>query len=336
MKEGLGDAWLSIMTRRNFYIKDHKKFVRWEVGQPLGLLSSFPSFSLWHHDIIQYSYNYERIRNGKPLQFFKDYRLLGDDVVIFNTEVAVTYQRILNEIGIPINMSKSVIGDTNNSQIEFTKRLSLNGLEMSSVKYNIQSKTEQVYLLDLVDILLTRDIIPDTGHYGLCDYLSSIGNNTISMMIWFRSTSSLPFRVNETLLIDRVTLTDMVIAKRYENIRKKSEEVSLIHDKTPLKELYPPSALPRSDEALGLSGHFVSDQMELHPLIWAIHQVDLDLCDKLTLLWDEAEEICPVEYLPNPSLKGYFHTRKNMRIYLSKMIIDSYNKLLNETKDVLR
>jgi hypothetical protein len=257
-------------------------------------------------------------------------------VVIFDTKVAVTYQRILNEIGIPINMSKSVIGDTNNSPIEFTKRLSLNGLEMSSVKYNIQSKTEQVYLLDLVDILLTRDIIPDTGHYGLCDYLSSIGNNTISMMIWFRSTSPHPYRVNETLLIDRTTLTDMVIAKRYENIRKKSEEVSLIHDKTPLKELYPPSALPRSDEALGLSGHFVSDQMELHPLIWAIHQVDLDLCDKLTLLWDEAEEICPVEYLPNPSLKGYFHTRKNMRIYLSKMIIDSYNKLLNETKDVLR
>jgi hypothetical protein len=334
MKEGLGDAWLSIMTRRNFYIKERNKFVRWKVGQPLGLLSSFPSFSLWHHDIIQYSYNIQRIENGKPLRFFKDYRLLGDDVVIFNKEVAVTYQQILNEIGIPINMSKSVIGDENNSQIEFTKRLALNGLEMSSVKYNIQSKDKQVYLLDLVDILLTRDIIPDTGHHGLCDYLSSIGNNTISMMIWFRSTSPHPYRVNEAVLIDRLTLANMVKEKRHQNMRKKSEEVTLINNDIPLNELYPSSSLPRSDQALGLSGHFNNDALELHPIVWAINQVGLDLCDKLTILWDEAEEISPVEYLPNPSLKAYFHARKNKNIYLSKIIIDSFNTLLNETKDV--
>jgi hypothetical protein len=66
----LGDIWLKVMTHRDFFIKSLNVSVRWEVGQPLGLLSSFPSFALWHHDIVQYAYNHKRIMNGKPLRFF--------------------------------------------------------------------------------------------------------------------------------------------------------------------------------------------------------------------------------------------------------------------------
>jgi len=334
LNQELGEAWYTVMTQRDFYVKDLGASVRWKVGQPLGLLSSFPSFALWHHDIIQYAANLERLKNGKPLRFFKDYRLLGDDVVIFNTKVAETYQLILRDIGIPINLEKSVIGDRSNSQIEFTKRFSLNGLEMSSIKSNILNKTKQVFLLDLVDIMIERGIIPDTGHYGLCDYLSSKGYHTISMMLWFRSESSTHFRVKDDIMIAHSDLTQRVKEKRHQNILEKSAEITSFHDMKPLNEFYNSATLPRSVEALGLSDDFPADNFVLHPMVWAINQVGLDLCDILTALWDESEEPSPVEFIPNPSTKPYFHSRRSKGEYLSKIIIDSFNELVNEYQRV--
>jgi len=42
----LSESWYSVMTERDFYIKATNQSIRWKVGQPLGLLSSFPSFAL--------------------------------------------------------------------------------------------------------------------------------------------------------------------------------------------------------------------------------------------------------------------------------------------------
>jgi hypothetical protein len=173
------------MTDRAFLVKKTGEKLRWSVGQPLGLLSSFPSFSLFHHDIVQFAYNRCRARKGFPLKFFRDYRILGDDIVILNKEVADEYQFLIKDVlGLTINISKSVIGDSKNSQIEFTKRLALNGKEMSSIKRNILTKNNIQSMLDLVDILFTRDFIsPDTGHYGLYPFLSSKEQTLFSFMV---------------------------------------------------------------------------------------------------------------------------------------------------------
>jgi len=173
------------MTQRFFRVKSTGENVKWEVGQPLGLLSSFPSFSLWHHDIIQFCANRENLRKGKPLRFFKKYRLLGDDVVIFDAKVASTYQSILtHEVGLTINMSKSITGSKEKSQIEFTKRLALKGIEMSSIKRNILNKFSKLSLLDLFNVLLERDFIsPDTGHYDLSSILRTEDRDLFSYML---------------------------------------------------------------------------------------------------------------------------------------------------------
>jgi len=173
------------MTQRFFQIRNTGEMVKWEVGQPLGLLSSFPSFSLWHHDIIQYCANRENLRRGKPLRFFRKYRLLGDDVVIYDKKVARIYQSVLShEVGISINMSKSITGSKEKSQIEFTKRLALNGIEMSSIKRNIMMKSDKHSLLDLFNVLLERDFIaPDTGHYDLSSVLSSVDRDLFSFIL---------------------------------------------------------------------------------------------------------------------------------------------------------
>jgi len=107
------------------------------------------------------------------LKFFKKYKLLGDDVVIFDKRVARIYRSVLtHEVGISINISKSITGSKEKSQIEFTKRFALKGTEMSSIKRNVLNKTNKHSLLDLFNVLLERDFIsPDTGHYDLSSAL---------------------------------------------------------------------------------------------------------------------------------------------------------------------
>jgi len=335
--QALGEAWHSVMTDRTFLVKKTGKKLRFEVGQPLGLLSSFPSFSLFHHDIVQFAYCRCRSRKGLPLKFFRDYRLLGDDIVILNKEVADEYQFLMQDVlGVAINMSKSVIGDSKNSQIEFTKRLALNGKEMSSVKRNILTKNDMQSMLELVDILLNRDFIsPDTSHYGLYPFLSSKEQTMFSFMLWVRSGCEAPFdRVTPPCLIERESFNEKLREKRSQNLMEKTALIDkYLNEALPLDVLYRKSSVPYSERALGLS-ELSGDNLMLHPLVWAINQTGLDLSIALSTIWDEqSPDVSPVEYLPIVSTRSYFHTpRKRSLEYLAGVILDVYNELSDETK----
>lgn len=309
--------------------------MRWSVGQPLGLLSSFPSFSLWHHDIVQFSYARVRARRGKPPKFFQEYRILGDDVVIFNKEVAGEYQFLIESVfAISINMTKSVIGDSKNSQIEFTKRLALRGKEMSSIKHNILTKSSMQNMLELIDIMYERDFIsPGTHIYGLYSFLSSKEQAQFSFMLWVRSRCEAPFNwITLPLSIDRETFNVKLLELRSQKLMEKTTLIDkyLLAAK-PLDELYKKSSLPYNERALGLESH-ESDNLKLHPLVWAINQTGLDLSIALSTIWDEPNpDVSPVEYLPIVSSNSYFHTpRKASTEYVSGLILDIFKDLSNE------
>ena len=333
--QALGEAWLSVMTERTFLIKTTGKSMRWSVGQPLGLLSSFPSFSLWHHDIVQFSYARVRARRGYPSRFFQDYRILGDDVVIFNKEVAGEYQFLIESVfEININMTKSVIGDSKNSQIEFTKRLALRGKEMSSIKHNILTKSSMNNMLELVDILYERDFIsPDTHHYGVYSFLSSKEQAQFSFMLWVRSRCEAPFNwITPPLSIDRETFNTKLLELRSQKLMEKTALIDkYLTAAKPLDELYKKSSLPYSERALGLES-YQSDNLKLHPLVWAINQTGLDLSTALSTIWDEpSPDVAPVEYLPIVSSDSYFHTpRKASTEYVSDLILSIYKDLGND------
>jgi hypothetical protein len=323
------------MTDRAFYIKAKNRSVSWKVGQPLGLLSSFPSFSLWHHDIVQLAYNLERIKTGKPVKFFQDYRILGDDVVIFNREVALTYQQLITKVFlIEINPVKSVVGDERNSQIEFIKRLALRGKEMSSIKRNILTKNSLNNMLDLVDILYERDFIsPGMNHYGLYPFLSHEERTQFNFMLWVRSHSSRPFKgADGDFEISRDAFNLKLKEKRAQNLMEKTALIDkyLLAAK-PLDEYFNKSSLPCSRMALGLEN--LNDSLMLHPLVWAINQTGLDLSIALSSIWDdESPDVAPVEYLPIVSSESYFTSRKSANEFLSKVILDVYTELSNETQ----
>jgi hypothetical protein len=80
--------------------------LRWTVGQPLGTRGSFQSFSLSHNFLIR---GIEKSIHGKVTNEFV---VLGDDVVIFDGDVAREYLHALDLIGVKIATEKSVISYT--------------------------------------------------------------------------------------------------------------------------------------------------------------------------------------------------------------------------------
>jgi hypothetical protein len=102
-------------------------FVTYGAGQPMGALTSWAAFSLTHHCLVQYA----AYRSTGLIRFFKDYALLGDDIVIANHDVALKYQALLLEIGVEYGLAKSLISHTGG--FEFAKRTFAKGKDVSGI-----------------------------------------------------------------------------------------------------------------------------------------------------------------------------------------------------------
>jgi len=77
---------------------------RYAVGQPMGAYSSFPMLALTHHVIVQVA-----ARRAGIGQWFSNYAILGDDIVIADPRVAPHYLNIMRDtLGVDINLSKSL------------------------------------------------------------------------------------------------------------------------------------------------------------------------------------------------------------------------------------
>lgn len=121
--EQRASAWRSIMTDRAFQKHDRSGTVRYAAGQPMGAYSSWAVFSLTHHILVQYA----AFISGKT-GYFAKYLLLGDDIVIYDQEVATNYESIINRLGVEIQREKSIVSkDT----FEFAKRIFHKGREMT-------------------------------------------------------------------------------------------------------------------------------------------------------------------------------------------------------------
>jgi hypothetical protein len=95
-------AWKDIMVGYAFETPEGNS-VTYATGQPMGAHSSWPLFTLTHHLIVQYS----NMRAGLPAPF-RDYRILGDDIVIANDAVAAEYKKVItHELGVSISEAKS-------------------------------------------------------------------------------------------------------------------------------------------------------------------------------------------------------------------------------------
>jgi hypothetical protein len=102
-------------------------------GQPMGALSSWAMLALTHHVIVQFS----ALNAGviKPGEWFNDYALLGDDIVIANTRVADSYTVSMKTYGVEIGLAKSLVS-RDGLTLEFAKRTFHKGNDVSPVPFS--------------------------------------------------------------------------------------------------------------------------------------------------------------------------------------------------------
>lgn len=122
--------WRKLLCGRGFSVKDSQVF--YSVGQPMGMLSSWPAFAVTHHAFVEFC------AFSVGIYPFRDYVVLGDDVAIFNTKVAKQYRNLLESLEVPISKDKSIIsvGGTHSCG-EIAKRLFINGKEISPIPPDI-------------------------------------------------------------------------------------------------------------------------------------------------------------------------------------------------------
>jgi len=113
------DAWVRCMTKYPFKLPNGK-LIKFNTGQPLGAKSSWAMFTLAHHFVVHYC---AREVGVKP-----SYRLLGDDIVITDPELAIKYKAVMTELGVEISETKSHSGTL---LFEFAKRFGYKGSEIT-------------------------------------------------------------------------------------------------------------------------------------------------------------------------------------------------------------
>nr|UTQ48829.1 RNA-dependent RNA polymerase [Monilinia fructicola mitovirus 12] len=116
------NAWRDLLVDRDYHLKGET--YRYAVGQPMGALSSWAMLALTHHIIVQIA-----ARRVGFKTWFEEYAVLGDDIVIANKSVADAYLFVMEQLGVDINLSKSLISNT--GSCEFAKKLFVSGVEVS-------------------------------------------------------------------------------------------------------------------------------------------------------------------------------------------------------------
>lgn len=127
---GLGDPWRGLLVDRSYAVprKYHSvaSQVRYGVGQPMGAYSSWAMLALTHHFLVQFS-----ARKSGHTGWFSSYRVLGDDIIIWDIGVALYYRQVMRDLGVDISFAKSLV--SNNRSFEFAKRFYHRGVDCSAV-----------------------------------------------------------------------------------------------------------------------------------------------------------------------------------------------------------
>jgi hypothetical protein len=108
------ERWNSIIADREFYTGPNTKPVKYKVGNPMGVLSSWAVSTATHHVVKMYCAYKLGIQKYK-------YLILGDDTLDSNENVYNYYVNVIRQLGVVINTSKSTISFI--GCFEFAKRL---------------------------------------------------------------------------------------------------------------------------------------------------------------------------------------------------------------------
>lgn len=117
---------------------------------------------LTHHLIVQLAYRTVRGLSFENLKvvWYENYEVLGDDIVLFDEDVAMAYLDIMSKLGVEINLSKSVIGA--NETFEFAKVTGHRGKVVSALPWKaFISQNTLMGRANIAFSLLNKGLRPD-------------------------------------------------------------------------------------------------------------------------------------------------------------------------------
>lgn len=85
-----------------------------------------------------------------PGKVFKDYAVLGDDVLIADAAVGPVYADLIKKLGVKISLPKSIVSDK--GCVEFAKRFLVNGLTLDLSPVSVRCLINYFHPLGLYGI----------------------------------------------------------------------------------------------------------------------------------------------------------------------------------------
>lgn len=133
--QSFAEDWALVLVGRaySFYQKGYEQFqgsYRYATGQPMGALSSWAMLDITHHFLVQVAY--WRAYPDQIGKLFTNYAVLGDDLVIGDRRVYQAYIALLDSLGMPVNLGKSILSHRGTA-LEFAKRTIYNGNDVSPI-----------------------------------------------------------------------------------------------------------------------------------------------------------------------------------------------------------
>jgi hypothetical protein len=142
--------WTKVVTERNFCINSTDEYVKYSVGTPMGVYSSWAVATMTLHALVEFS-AYEL---GYPR--FRNYLILGDDVAIFDEKVYHRFIDNVTSLGVGVSKEKSTVSVRS---AEMAKRFFSEGQEVTGFPIEIlaQLKSQPASILEVLRLLKDLD-----------------------------------------------------------------------------------------------------------------------------------------------------------------------------------
>lgn len=110
----------------------------------MGMYSSWPALAITNHILV-------RLAGAKlGINKFSDYFVIGDDLVIFNSDVATEYIRLTKVLGIDTKDDDSIHPKSAHT-LEIAKRLFRRGVEVSPLPFRLMKTNFGLFSLISID-----------------------------------------------------------------------------------------------------------------------------------------------------------------------------------------
>lgn len=184
--KAFSEAWAKLLTDRDYHLGgdvqeylapeelnacrkdlDERPVVRYATGQPMGAYSSWATFALAHHCLVQQAayLAWEQMETvSGPFCMYEDYALLGDDIVLwgdspYNAKVAAKYLDLCSAIGVEINLEKSLVSAS--GAFEFAKNLVALGARLTPFHWKEWDRAfgSEVAFADFIKLMIHRGVV---------------------------------------------------------------------------------------------------------------------------------------------------------------------------------